>query len=279
MRARASPVPVSQALQDRGGCLASASDGVERRLDRPLRVVEPPGKLVAVIADDLGAVFGQQPAETDGLDQARRDPCSPTRLFEHWRAPADLSLHYTARVNAAVAGDGAVLRRLREKIRDVPDFPKEGILFKDITTLLQDAQAFREAVDLMAATYRDQSVELVVGVESRGFIFGGALAYLLGAGFIPVRKEGKLPHQKIAEAYALEYGSAVLEIHKDAIRPGQPVVIVDDLLATGGTARTTASLVQQLGGKVVGISFLIELKFLKGAENLTEYNVVSHLKF
>lgn len=175
--------------------------------------------------------------------------------------------------------DGAVLRALSEKIRDVPNFPKEGILFKDITTLLKDAGAFRLAVDIMAYTYRGKSVELVVGVESRGFIFGGALAYLLRAGFVPVRKEGKLPGQKISEAYALEYGSAVLEIHKDAIKPGQSVVIVDDLLATGGTAKTTASLVQKLGGRVVGISFLIELQFLKGADTLSEYKVVSHLKF
>jgi len=165
-----------------------------------------------------------------------------------------------------VPDDGAVVRALSEKIRDVPNFPKEGILFKDITTLLQDAGAFRQAVDMMAETYRGKAVELVVGVESRGFIFGGALAYLLNAGFVPVRKEGKLPGQKISEAYALEYGSAVLEIHKDAIKPGQSVVIVD-------------SLVQQLGGRVVGISFLIELKFLKGADNLSEFNVVSHLKF
>jgi adenine phosphoribosyltransferase len=178
-----------------------------------------------------------------------------------------------------VSDDGAVVRALSEKIRDVPNFPKEGILFKDITTLLQDAGAFRQAVDIMAGTYRGKAVELVVGVESRGFIFGGALAYLLKAGFVPVRKEGKLPGQKLSEAYALEYGSAVLEIHKDAIKPGQSVVIVDDLLATGGTAKTTASLVQQLGGRVVGISFLIELKFLKGADSLSEYNVVSHLKF
>ena len=175
--------------------------------------------------------------------------------------------------------DGAVVRALAEKIRDVPNFPREGILFKDITTLLQDADAFRQAVDIMAETYRGKSVDLVVGVESRGFIFGGALAYLLKAGFVPVRKEGKLPSQKISESYALEYGSAVLEIHQDAIKPGEQVVIVDDLLATGGTARATARLVQQLGGKVVGISFLIELKFLKGAENLAEYSIVSHLKF
>ena len=118
----------------------------------------------------------------------------------------------------------------------------------------------------------------MVGVESRGFIFGGALAYLLNAGFVPVRKEGKLPAKKLSEAYALEYGSAVLEIHQDAIKPGQSVVIVDDLLATGGTARATARLVQQLGGKVVGISFLIELKLLKGSEHLAEYHVVSHLQ-
>ena len=182
------------------------------------------------------------------------------------------------RVSGALSGDGAVVRALAEKIRDVPNFPKEGILFKDITTLLQDADAFRQAVDIMAQTYSGKTVDLVVGVESRGFIFGGALAYLLNAGFVPVRKEGKLPSQKISESYALEYGNAVLEIHRDAIKPGQTVVIVDDLLATGGTARATARLVQQLGGKVVGLSFLIELKFLKGAEHLTEYNVVSHLK-
>ena len=168
---------------------------------------------------------------------------------------------------------------LRAKIRDIKDFPTEGILFKDITTLLKDGPAWTAVIEHLAARHGRGSVDLVVGVESRGFIFGGALAYLLNAGFIPVRKEGKLPGQKLSEAYALEYGSAVLEIHQDAIKPGQSVVIVDDLLATGGTAKTTASLVQQLGGRVVGISFLIELKFLKGADNLSQYNVVSHLKF
>lgn len=182
------------------------------------------------------------------------------------------------RVQERLTDQREVLRTLQEKIRDVPNFPKEGILFKDITTLLKDAEAFRQAVDLLAGPYRGRTVDLVVGVESRGFIFGGALAYQLNAGFVPVRKEGKLPSVKIAESYALEYGSAVLEIHKDGISPGQPVVIVDDLLATGGTARATARLVQQLGGKVVGISFLIELGFLKGAANLADYEVVSHLK-
>jgi adenine phosphoribosyltransferase len=182
-------------------------------------------------------------------------------------------------VDGALRPDDAALQALRAKIRDVPNFPKEGILFKDITTLLKDREAFRQAVDLMAGPYRGRAVDLVVGVESRGFIFGGALAYTLGAGFVPVRKEGKLPSQKLAESYQLEYGSATLEIHKDAIRLGQPVVIVDDLLATGGTARATARLVQQLGGAVVGISFLIELRFLKGAESLAGYEVVSHLQF
>ena len=177
------------------------------------------------------------------------------------------------------APDRDVVRALREKIRDVPNFPREGIVFKDITTLLKDPTAFHQAVDLMASTYRAQAVDVVVGVESRGFIFGGALAYQLNAGFVPVRKEGKLPYQKIAQAYSLEYGSAVLEIHRDAIRSGQSVVVVDDLLATGGTARATARLVQQLGGRVVGVSFLIELRFLEGARNLEPYPVVSHLKF
>ena len=171
--------------------------------------------------------------------------------------------------------DGAVVRALTEKIRDVPNFPKEGILFKDITTLLQDAGAFRQAVDMLAETYRGKAVELVVGVESRGFIFGGALAYLLHAGFVPVRKEGKLPGQKLSEAYALEYGSAILEIHKDAIKPGQSVVIVDDLLATGGTAAAAAALVQRLGAHILQISFLIELSFLHGREKLKQYPVSS----
>lgn len=195
------------------------------------------------------------------------------------RTTAAAHLIACVHVSHALGGDEAALQALREKIRDVPDFPREGILFKDITTLLMDAQAFKQVVDMMAATYRTKHVDLVVGVESRGFIFGGALAYQLNAGFVPVRKEGKLPSKKISESYALEYGSAILEIHKDAIQSGQPVVIVDDLLATGGTARATARLVEQLGGRVVGISFLIELKFLKGAESLTGFEVVSHLKF
>jgi adenine phosphoribosyltransferase len=157
---------------------------------------------------------------------------------------------------------------LLTRIRDVPDFPRPGIVFKDITPLLQDNEAFRVACDLLARPYRERQVSLVVGIESRGFIFGPAVALALGAGFAPVRKEGKLPWDTMNESYDLEYGSDTVEMHKDAIRPGQQVLIVDDLIATGGTAAATASLVRRMGGEVVGASFLIELEFLKGRDQL-----------
>ena len=169
--------------------------------------------------------------------------------------------------------------RLRTLIRDVPDFPRKGVLFKDITTLLGDAEAFRTAIDDLVDAYRDDGVEVVVGVESRGFVLGGALAYLLGVGFVPVRKQGRLPARTISVAYALEYGEAVLEVHADAIRPGQRVLIVDDLLATGGTARATVDLVERLGGEIVGIAFLIELADLAGSRALGERPHVSLLSF
>jgi adenine phosphoribosyltransferase len=178
-------------------------------------------------------------------------------------------------VSGALASDGAVLRALADKIRDVPNFPKEGILFKDITTLLQDAGAFRQAVDIMAETYRGKAVELVVGVESRGFIFGGALAHQLKAGFVPVRKRGKLPAPTIEEEYELEYGRDVLAIHEDAVTPGQRVLVVDDLLATGGTMAATLRLIARSGGAVVGCAFLIELAFLKGRERLAGQRIDS----
>jgi adenine phosphoribosyltransferase len=163
------------------------------------------------------------------------------------------------------------LDELRAKIRDIEDFPSEGILFRDITTLLKDGHAWRAVIDHLVSTYADAAVELVVGVESRGFIFGGALAHALRAGFIPVRKRGKLPAPTIEEEYALEYGRDILAIHEDAIRPGQRVLAVDDLLATGGTMAATLRLVERLGGVVVGAAFLIELAFLKGRERLAAY--------
>ena len=157
---------------------------------------------------------------------------------------------------------------LKSKIRHVPDFPKPGILFYDITTLLQDPAGFRQAVDALSAPFSDQGIELVVGIESRGFIFGAAVADRLGAGFSPVRKPGKLPSTTIRASYDLEYGSDALEIHDDAVGRGQRVLIVDDLLATGGTAKATSELVSRLGGEVVALAFLIELVGLNGREKL-----------
>ena len=157
---------------------------------------------------------------------------------------------------------------LRAKIRDIKDFPSEGILFKDITTLLKDGPAWAAVIEHLAAKHRKGSVDVVVGVESRGFIFGGVLAREIGAGFVPVRKKGKLPAAVIEEEYELEYGRDVLAIHEDAVTPGQRVLVVDDLLATGGTMAATLRLIDRLGGMVVGTAFLIELAFLKGRERL-----------
>src|SRR5262247_4653542 len=164
---------------------------------------------------------------------------------------------------------------LRAKIRDIKDFPTEGILFKDITTLLQDGPAWASVVDHLARRYRGARVDVVVAVESRGFIFGGALAHQLGAGFVPVRKLGKLPGKTIEVEYELEYGRDALAMHEDAIRPGQRVLAVDDLLATGGTMAATLRLVEQLGGHVVGVAFMIELAFLGGRDKLKAYPIHS----
>ena len=161
-----------------------------------------------------------------------------------------------------------VVDRLRSLIRDVPDFPRPGIVFKDITLLLGDATAFTAAVAAMAEPYVDRGVEIVAGIESRGFILGGAVADHLGAGFALVRKEGRLPAARISQSYTLEYGEAVVEMHSDAIQPGQRVLIVDDLLATGGTAEAAAALVDRLGGDIVGFAFLIELSDLGGSAAL-----------
>ena len=164
-------------------------------------------------------------------------------------------------------------------IRDVPDFPKPGILFKDITTLIKDGPAFRQIIAGLLERFRDSKVDVVVGVESRGFIFACPLAYELGAGFVPVRKPGKLPADVLRTEYELEYGSNVLEVHRDAISAGQRVLIVDDVLATGGSAAATARLVEQLGGQVISIAVVIELAFLNGRDRLPGYDVQSLLAF
>lgn len=168
---------------------------------------------------------------------------------------------------------------LEKFIRDVPDFPQKGIMFKDITTLLKDKNAFKYAVDLMIEKYKSQKIDKIVGIESRGFIFGGVVAYHLGCGFVPARKPSKLPAETIKENYSLEYGTNTLEMHVDGIQPGENTVIIDDLLATGGTALAVAKLVERLKGNVIGIDFLIELEFLHGREKLKDYNVNSYLKF
>lgn len=168
---------------------------------------------------------------------------------------------------------------LTSTIRSVPDFPVEGILFYDITTLLKNPAAFKDSVNQLAERYQDGNVDVVVGMESRGFIFGAPLAYLLGVGFVPVRKPGKLPATKLAESYELEYGTNTLEIHQDGVTPGQQVLIVDDLLATGGTAKATCRLVERLGGTVASVAFLIELTFLNGRTQLQGYDVFSLLQY
>jgi adenine phosphoribosyltransferase len=168
---------------------------------------------------------------------------------------------------------------LKTKIRHVPDFPKAGILFYDITTLLQDPVGFRAAVDSLSLPFKDQDIDIVVGIESRGFIFGAVVADRIGAGFAPVRKQGKLPSTSVRATYNLEYGSDSLELHEDAVRRGQRVLIVDDLLATGGSARATLDLVKRLGGTVHGLAFLIELVALNGRAKLAGEQVLTVLQY
>jgi len=168
---------------------------------------------------------------------------------------------------------------LKQKIRSIPDFPKKGIVFRDITTLLADAEAFSESIEKMYENYKKKEIDSILGAEARGFIFGAALAYKLRTGFIPVRKPGKLPYKTAKVTYELEYGSNILEMHLDAINEGDRVLIVDDLVATGGTAKAKAELVEKLGGKVIGFCFLIELEFLKPREVLKGYDVFSLIKY
>lgn len=173
----------------------------------------------------------------------------------------------------------ATLDKIKASIRDVPDFPKPGIVFKDITPLLQNNDLFKATVERLAGPFQKKGITHVASIESRGFIFGAPVAYLLGAGYIPIRKKGKLPHKTLSHTYNLEYGTDTLEIHADALDSSSRVLIIDDVLATGGTARATCQLIEQLKAKVAGLSFAIELEFLHGREKLHGYEVTSLLKY
>ena len=168
---------------------------------------------------------------------------------------------------------------LARLVRSIPDFPIKGILFRDITTLIRDGEALQETIDTMVEHYIDTDIDAIVGIEARGWIFGAPLAYELGAGFVPVRKPSKLPAEKVSISYSLEYGTNTLEVHKDAIAPGTKVLIVDDLLATGGSARAACQLIEKLGGQVVGLAFLIELVDLHGRDKLKGYDVYTMIPF
>jgi adenine phosphoribosyltransferase len=172
-----------------------------------------------------------------------------------------------------------VVRELTGRVRDVPDFPATGILFRDITPILQDPHSYRTAIDLFVENFRGRGVDLVAGIEARGFLFGAPVALALGAGFVPVRKIGKLPAEKVSRSYALEYGEAIIELHRDAVQPGQKVAVIDDLLATGGTAQAACELIEELGGQVVETAFLIELEFLHGRERLRGRRVTSFIRY
>lgn len=168
---------------------------------------------------------------------------------------------------------------LRNHIRDIPNFPQEGIIFKDISTLLKNKDAFKKSIDTLAQKFGKERIEYVVGVEARGFIFGSALAYKLGTGFVPVRKKGKLPYKTKSVTYQLEYGTDTLEIHEDALKPNARVLIVDDLLATGGTIKAVSDLIRAQKAKIVGVAFLVELKFLKGKERLKDLPIYSIIQY
>jgi adenine phosphoribosyltransferase len=171
------------------------------------------------------------------------------------------------------------LMDLKAAIREIPDWPKKGILFYDVTTLLKQGRCFEQTINALIEPYRDKQVDVVLGIEARGFIFAPPVAYALKAGFVPVRKPGKLPAATFKATYELEYGTDSLEIHQDAVEPGQRVLIVDDLIATGGTAKATAGMVEKMGAVVVGVAFVVELTFLNGRDKLTKYDVHSILKY
>ena len=168
---------------------------------------------------------------------------------------------------------------IKNKIRTIPNFPKQGVMFRDITTLLKDREGFKETIDVLYNKYKSEKIDVVAGIESRGFIIGGALAYKLGTGFVPIRKKGKLPHAVHQEEYDLEYGKDVIEMHLDAIKEGDNVLLVDDLIATGGTAKAACKLIEKAGGKVVDCAFVVELPYLKGREKLKPWNAFALVEF
>jgi len=170
-------------------------------------------------------------------------------------------------------------KKVSEFIRDIPDFPKKGIIFKDITPLLASKDAFKSAIELMVRPYKNKGIDKVASMESRGFIFGAAVAMELGCGFIPIRKKGKLPYKTVSQTYQLEYGTDTLEIHEDAVSHGEKILIVDDVLATGGTAKAVCSLIEKIGGEVAGLCFLVELEFLKPREKLVGRDIFSLIKY
>ena len=172
-----------------------------------------------------------------------------------------------------------IAESLKATIREIPDWPKPGILFYDITTLLKQGNCFAQAIDALTEPFKDKKIDVVLGMEARGFIFAPTVAYALGAGFVPVRKPGKLPAEKIQVSYELEYGTDSLEIHKDAVIPGQRVLIVDDLIATGGTAKAVAEMMESMGAIVVGLAFMVELSFLNGRDKIGGYDIHSLLKY
>jgi adenine phosphoribosyltransferase len=172
-----------------------------------------------------------------------------------------------------------VIEKLRAGVRDVPDFPKKGIVFKDITPILKDGGLFRSSIDLFLEHCTGKKIDKIVGIDARGFLFGSAVAYELGIGFVPLRKKGRLPYQTESAKYSLEYGEAEMELHIDAITPGEQIVLIDDLLATGGTSASAATLIKKVGGELVAAIFLIELEFLQGRKKLTPTPIVSFLKY
>jgi adenine phosphoribosyltransferase len=175
-------------------------------------------------------------------------------------------------------GKGGVMD-LKKYIRDIPDFPQKGVMFRDITTLLKEPEPFRYAVDTIVDRYKDQRVDKLVSVEARGYIFGGVIAYRLNCGFVPVRKPGKLPAETVAIDYTLEYGKNTIEMHRDAIAPGEMVLVFDDVLATGGTVQATCKLIEGVGGKIIGCAFISDLTYLKGSEKLRKYDVFSLVQY